>query len=115
MQVYLKDKVILLVKSHCSSLNIAGLVHTFLKDSHSLMACSSKQPPYALFVQSRKTQLLYGGKQLDSRLLPDLEKLQFLLLAPEEGVFKNTFRRRPPRRLDAQHLLDEVSGYDVPW
>lgn len=55
------------------------------------------------------------GKRLGSQLLPDLEELQLLLLAPEEGVFENTFRQRPPRRLHAQHLLDEISGHDVSW
>lgn len=55
------------------------------------------------------------GEDDSSQLLSDLKELQLLLLAPEEGVLENTFCRRPPRRLHAQHLLDEISGYDVPW
>lgn len=54
------------------------------------------------------------GEDNSSELLTDLKELQLLFLAPEEGVLENTVSQRPPRRLHAQHLLDEISGYNVP-
>lgn len=48
-------------------------------------------------------------------MISHLEEEQLLLGAPEERMFEHAGRGGPEVCLGADHLLDQVLGYDVLW
>lgn len=86
----------------------------------SLTSCRTTQLSFNWYKKKRRSPYYYWlckslFWQQKNETEADLKKLQLLLQAPEERMFENTLGWGSLVGFHAQHLLYQISGYNVSW